>query len=134
MSYYKYIAVVVIVLSLVAAWLLRDTEEVVPRGDVVIEIVYTDDGYVPNEVTVKKGEAVRWINRSSRDMWPASAVHPTHSLYPEKSDTDCLGSSFDACEYLPPDSRWEYTFQEVGDWRFHDHIRPSKTGIVHVDE
>lgn len=99
---------------------------------IVVTITYTDDGYAPREVTIKKGGTVRWLNESGVDMWPASAVHPTHSLYPEKSESDCLGSSFDACEEMPPGSAWEFTFREVGDWKFHDHIRPSHTGAVHV--
>lgn len=104
-----------------------------PRGVVTATITYTDGGYVPNEVTIKKSDAVRWVNESSVEMWPAAAVHPTHSLYPEKSDSDCLGSSFDACKRIPSGGLWEFTFNDVGSWKFHDHVRPSKTGVVTVD-
>ena len=102
------------------------------HGIVAVTITLTDDGYVPSEVTIDKGEAVRWVNESNGDMWPASAVHPTHSLYPEKSPTDCLGSSFDACARIPKGGSWEFTFTDVGSWKFHDHMRPSKTGVVNV--
>ncbi len=119
------------------AWSRTQMAQPTPTQDVtpaVIQISYSDDGYQPNEVTIRQGEKVEWINNSSKDMWPASAIHPTHSLYPEKKDSDCLGSSFDACGHLSPGAAWEYTFTVIGDWRFHDHIRPSKTGIVHVVE
>lgn len=132
-KWYAVAVIVLLALCAVAAWYLRDEAPATP-GVVAAEIRYTDDGYVPSEVTIRKGEAVRWINDSTRDMWPASAVHPTHSLYPEKSDSDCLGSSFDACDYLAPGTTWEYTFHTTGDWRFHDHVRASRTGIVHVTE
>jgi plastocyanin len=103
-------------------------------GEVAVEISYTENGYDPAEVSIKKGQAVKWINNSSAEMWPASAVHPTHSIYPEKSDSDCLGSSFDACRRMSPGESYEFTFHEAGDWKFHDHVRPSKTGVVHVTE
>lgn len=118
-----------------AYWLWMPEEEVAAApGPATVHITYTDSGFEPREVTLRKGEAVEWINASSRDMWPAAAVHPTHSIYPEKSEDDCLGSSFDACENLPPGSRWIFTFRDTGDWRFHDHIQPAATGIVHVLE
>lgn len=117
-----------------AYWFFSPSSQPAQPGPVMATISYTDDGFVPTEVTIKKGEAVRWTNDSSKVMWPASGVHPTHSLYPEKSDSDCLGSTFDACEQLPPGMTWEFTFHEVGNWRFHDHITPSKIGIVHVTE
>lgn len=101
----------------------------------VTEIVYTGGGYEPASVTIKKGETVRFVNNAtSQDTWPASAVHPTHSVYPEKSSADCLGSAFDACRGLKPGESWEFTFGEAGEWRFHDHAHPSKTGVVIVVE
>src|SRR4051812_11391422 len=59
-----------------------------------VSITYTNDGFVPNEVTIKKGQRVRFINNSTQEVWPASGVHPTHTIYPEKEPTDCLGSAF----------------------------------------
>ena len=43
-------------------------------------ITYTDTGFVPSSVTIKKGQSVRWMNNSGSGVWPASAVHPTHSI------------------------------------------------------
>ena len=98
-------------------------------------IAYTEGGYAPASVTIKKGETVRFANNTTaEDTWPASSVHPTHSVYPEKSSADCLGSAFDACRGLKPGESWEFTFNEVGEWRFHDHIHASKTGLVVVTE
>lgn len=99
-------------------------------------ITYTDSGYSPSEITITRGQTVRWVNNSesSRETWPASAVHPTHSIYPEKSEDDCLGSSFDACRGLLPGEFWEFTFDEVGEWRYHDHIHASQTGVIIVTE
>ena len=104
-----------------------------PEADPVIS--YTENGYEPREVTVRVGQTVRFMNdHESRETWPASAVHPTHSLYPEKTSVDCLGSAFDACRGLKPGEHWDFTFNSAGEWRFHDHVRPSKTGVVLVQE
>src|SRR3989344_2564675 len=97
-------------------------------------ITYTDTGFVPSSVTIKKGQSVRWMNNSGSGVWPASAVHPTHSIYPQKSASDCLGSSFDSCRGLAKGESWDFAFNSVGEWRFHDHLHASKTGVVNVTE
>lgn len=105
-------------------------------GDTLEEVVITktDEGFTPAQVEITKGQTVRFVNNSNRDMWPASAFHPTHTIYPEKTGSDCLGSSFDACEGIPPGESWPFTFNEVGEWRYHDHLNASRSGTVIVIE
>lgn len=100
------------------------------------DVLVTFDGeeFSPKELTVKKGTRVRFLNTSNESVWPASAVHPTHSIYPEKDTQNCLGSSFDACRGLAKDEFFDFTFQHVGEWRYHDHIKAFKTGVVTVTE
>jgi len=97
-----------------------------------VSITSTDNGFAPNEVTIKKGQRVRFINNSTQNVWPASGVHPTHTLYPEKEATDCLGSSFDSCRELKPGEFFDFTFNYVGEWRYHDHVHAYNTGVVTV--
>lgn len=97
-----------------------------------IEIVYTDNGYVPTEITVPKGTRIRFLNESNAETWPASGIHPTHSLYPEKSPADCLGSSFDSCASLARGEFFDYTFNYVGRWSFHDHLHGYHGGVIIV--
>ncbi len=132
----KYVLALVIVSGVaLGASLWLHTNAVSPnKGVVTATITLTDDGFRPTEVTVRRGEAVRWVNDSGAEMWPASAVHPTHSIYPQKSANDCLGSSFDACRRIPRGGTWEFTFTYAGDWKFHDHVQPANTGIVHVTQ
>lgn len=99
---------------------------------VIVKI--TDAGFSPASVSVKKGQAVRWENNSSAGSWPASAVHPTHAVYPQKSSADCAGSSFDACRAVSAGESWTFTFTEVGSWKYHDHMKVSRTGTVVVTE
>lgn len=100
--------------------------------DALIE--FTDDGFTPKDVTIREGQRVRFLNKSTdQQTWPASAVHPTHSLYPGKSASDCLGSEFDACRGLKGGEYFDFTFNYKGQWRFHDHLHASKTGSVTVN-
>lgn len=97
-------------------------------------ISFTSNGYEPSMVTVKRGDTVRFVNNSTLDTWPASANHPTHTVYPQKSADDCLGSTFDACRGLKPGESWDFTFTEAGTWGFHDHLHANRRGSVVVTQ
>lgn len=90
------------------------------------KILRTQDGWVPEEITIKKGDSVTWSAGIGRLFWPASNLHPTHRDYPE--------GLFDPKQPVEPDQSWSFTFDEVGDWKYHDHLAPYYTGIVHVTE
>ena len=97
-----------------------------------VTIVYTKDGFVPRDITIVEGTRVRFLNTSNEETWPASGIHPTHSLYPEKESTDCLGSSFDSCAVLMNGDFFDFTFYYTGEWRYHDHIHAYQTGSITV--
>ena len=98
--------------------------------DVTIE--YTDEGFKPRDISIKEGQRVRFLNASSEETWPAVGIHPTHSLYPEKESTDCLGSSFDSCAALKNGEFFDFTFYYTGEWRYHDHIHAYQSGSITV--
>ena len=136
------IAVLIVLVVAVAGYMVWPSEANAPEETPVQKpwnaetdpvISFTKEGYEPREVTIKVGQTVRFKNDDAeQDSWPASAVHPTHALYPEKSAADCLGSAFDSCRGLKPGEQWDFTFNSLGEWRFHDHIHPSKNGVVKV--
>lgn len=95
-----------------------------------VTVTYTDNGYAPNTITIKTGSRVTFTNKSSTDMWPASAMHPTHNVYPEKGG--CVGSKFDACRSIAPGTSWSFIFNQVGSWSFHDHLNPQYRGKIIV--
>lgn len=97
-----------------------------------LEIIYTNKGFSTTSVAVKQGTRIRFLNKSSEEEWPASGIHPTHTLYPEKEATDCLGSSFDSCESLVSGEFYDFTFYYVGTWPFHDHLHGYNTGEIIV--
>jgi len=94
-------------------------------------VTYTNSGYSPNALTVKKGETVTFKNQSSRSMWTASAVHPTHHAYPTSGG--CLGSTFDACAGIQPGNSWSFKFDISGNWKYHNHLSPNDTGTIIVE-
>lgn len=83
-----------------------------------------DGRFFPSELKIKKGDTVVWTNRDSRTTWPASAIHPTHQLYP----------GFDALRGINTGESYSFTFDKVNSWRYHDHLNPSVTGAVIVTE
>jgi len=104
----------------------------VPERVSSVVVKFTKNGYEPREIKVQKGGSVTWVNESGGVMWPASAVHPTHDVYPQKGG--CLGSTFDACKRVENGEKYEFRFDHLGTWRYHDHVNPSLTGSVTVAE
>lgn len=94
-------------------------------------IFYTDNGYTPSAITIKAGEEVTFKNDSSKTMWPASAMHPTHVAYPTTGG--CLGSTFDACKGIQPGYSWSFMFDIPGTWKYHDHLSPAFLGAIIVE-
>ncbi len=103
-----------------------DTGTGTEKGGVMTKatVTYTDSGYAPSTLTVKKGTTVIFVNQSSSGMWTASGVHPTHQLLP----------GFDHLKSVAKGGSYDYTFVKVGTWKYHNHANPSDTGTVVVTE
>ena len=80
---------------------------------------------------IKTGDTVKWINNDTAPHWPASAAHPTHTVYPELGG--CIGSKFDACKGLANGEPFMFTFTHKGSWKYHDHLNPSLWGTIVVE-
>lgn len=87
-------------------------------------VTYTNTGFSPTTVTVKKGTTVTFVNASTGGMWVASAVHPTHQLLP----------GFDQLKSVGKGGSYDYTFVKVGTWKYHNHVNVSDFGSVVVTE
>ena len=87
-------------------------------------VSYTDSGFAPKTLTVKKGTPVTFRNDSSSKMWVASGVHPTHQLLP----------GFDELTSVVKSGTYTYTFVKVGTWQYHNHLNPTDLGVVMVTE
>ena len=98
----------------------------------------TATGYDPQNVTVKKGGTVTWINDTDTPNWPATAQHPTHTKYPgsgiEKCGTAEQATIFDACKGLAKGESFAFKFDDVGQWGYHEHLSVKMFGKVNVIE
>lgn len=111
----KTILVALIVLFLAPSALAHEEVE-----KVVIHM--REQGYDPQNLEVVVGTTVVFENVSSVNMWPASNIHPTHSIYPE----------FDPKKAVLPGGSWEFNFNKSGKYRYHDHLYPTITGEITV--
>jgi len=98
-----------------------------------VSVSYTNNGFSPQSVTIALGGSVTFVNDSSHGMWVASNFHPTHTQYPEKDSSNCLGSSFDSCVAIPPGGSWQFIFNSVGTWGYHNHVGAGMIGTVVVN-
>lgn len=127
----------VIIIALGAVFVLQPSDSSDVGGG--REVVYSNDGFSPKELTIKKGDTVTFRNESSRVTWPATAIHPSHKAYPGSDIRKCLDDElnkdiFDSCGDVQPSEEWSFQFQEVGTWRYHDHRRVSETATIIVEE
>ncbi|MBI2035655.1 MAG: hypothetical protein HYT12_03150 [Candidatus Liptonbacteria bacterium] len=101
-------------------------------------VSFDGTAFTPRELTVKKGDTVTWENDGTQDTWPATAMHPTHTVYPgsdiEKCGTSNESKMFDACRAVKPGESYSFTFNEVGEWGYHNHLLASVFGKVTVAE
>jgi len=78
--------------------------------------------FSPQNITIKAGETVKFINKSDSLMWVASNPHPIHTDY----------SEFDNREEIGQGESYEFTFTQVGNWKYHNHRNSSQVGTVVV--
>lgn len=89
----------------------------------IIVVTYDDGGFTPKEISVSQGQTVRFVNKSSGNMWVASDIHPSHEILPEFDNKKSIGNG----------ENYEFTFTKVGVWKYHNHIKPSSVGTVIVE-
>ncbi len=94
-------------------------------------IEMTDSGYSPNNITIKAGDTVVFLNKGTLPNWPATAKHPTHEVYPEPGG--CISSAFDACKGVLPGENFTFTFNQKGSWGYHEHLRFKTFGKINVE-
>lgn len=87
----------------------------------VAEIRITDDGFVPSQLNIEPGTKVVWTNDSKKIHQIAANPHPN------RDDLPGLKS-----EILNNGQIYEYTFDDSGNFGYHDEIEPTTNGIVEV--
>ena len=75
--------------------------------------------FIPQEITIKRGETLRWENREKRQY---------HSVWFE-----ALGEE-EPDDYLFPDDSYQREFKQAGTFPYRCGPHPKMTGTVHVIE
>ncbi|MBI2577597.1 MAG: hypothetical protein HYV77_02000 [Candidatus Wildermuthbacteria bacterium] len=100
-------------------------------------VTYSDSGYSPSELRIKAGDTVMFKNESSIEMWTASAMHPSHKMYPNTDIVKCSsavpGTMFDMCKGMSKGSEWSFKFTEKGAWGYHNHMNASHFGKIIIE-
>lgn len=107
--------VLLIIISLEVLYLATSTNS-------SITIKLQNSGFYPAEIKINKDDVVKFISSRNKPFWPASDIHPTHSIYPD----------FDSQKPISPTQSWEFKFDRVGSWKYHDHLSPSFRGTIVV--
>lgn len=109
------------------------SDSAMPDTGTVTMVTYTDQGFAPKTVTIKKGETVMWTNKSREQMDVAVNPHPTHNGYDGTTrQQHCAPGgkpSFDQCA---SGDTYTFTFTKVGQWSYHNHFDTALGGTVVV--
>lgn len=92
----------------------------VTSKEAVIE--YKDGVFNPSTLRVLAGTKVTFINKGTKEVWPASGRHPTHEICP----------GFDALKALKSGGTYSYTFDKPAECPFHNHVAPGEKGSIEV--
>lgn len=111
------------------------TEEIQQRleqsGGFQSLVSYTDGGFEPTTLTVKRGDTVRFTNNSSDDVWIA-AYGTNGQLYPRTKE-GCGSSDLDSCAPIAPMDFWEFTFEREGEWNVANNLDKRMRVMVTVE-
>lgn len=100
-------------------------------------VTYIGSGFSPSTLKINEGDTVVFYNESTSQVWPASANHPLHTVYPGSSISLCGSSQessiFDSCGAFNDGEEWSFTFDKHGSWEYHNHVKAGHRGIIIVE-
>jgi len=83
------------------------------------------DGFYPETIAIQQGSTIIFSTTKTSPFWPASNLHPLHTIYPK----------LDSQRPLDQHESWSFRFDDIGKWEYHDHLNPTYTGrIIVVNE
>ncbi|WP_347720624.1 cupredoxin domain-containing protein [Candidatus Nanohalovita haloferacivicina] len=110
-----------------------DIDDMVPNSTNATVVEYSSSGFQPSTVTVEQGETVMWAS-TGPSMWIGSDQHPSHTEYSGTSlDEHCQNGESDTFDQCETSQTYSFTFNQTGEWSYHNHVRPGDTGTVIVE-
>ncbi len=104
--------------SLLLIFTLSTFNSVAFSGEDSPQVIIKDFKFIPQEITIKRGQTINWGNREKRQY---------HSVWFE-----ALGE--EEPDYIFPDESYEREFKQAGSFPYRCGPHPKMTGIVHVTE
>lgn len=89
-------------------------------------VTMTDAGFEPDQAKLKSGEAIKWVNNSSKKIQIASDPHPVHTANKELTNGQFV------LELAPGESVMA-NLQTKGSFGYHNHPNPGVRGKVTVE-
>lgn len=87
----------------------------------ISNIILTEDGFKPNQITIPTDSKIVWINQSGHLATVDSNPHPDHTDHPELN----LGEFKDQ-------EKISLIFRQPGIFKFHNHYDPNQEGTIIV--
>jgi plastocyanin len=93
------------------------------EDDFDASLSYDESGFTPDELRIKAGDTVRFLNISTGGLKLSSDPHPTHENFPDLNvDHVMIDTEF-----------FEVNFPTKGTFGFHNHLNPSHHGTIIVE-
>ena len=90
-----------------------------------VEIIIENTKFIPNEIIIRVGTIVTWINKDNSDP-----LYPEHTVSIDILEINSPEIIFGG----GPNEEWSHTFVEIGEFSYHCTIHPWMTGkIIVVD-
>jgi plastocyanin len=100
-------------------------------------VTYTAAGFQPQDLTIRKGGTVTFVNKSGNDMWVGGGEHPDHGGYDGTTRSEhCApgyagAAPFDQCG---EGDTYSFTFTKDGSFHYHNHLLDEDYGMITVVE
>ena len=104
--------------SLLLIFTLTMLNQITFAGGETPQVTIKDFKFIPQEITIKRGQSINWENREKRQY---------HSVWFE-----ALGE--EEPDYIFPDETYEREFKQTGSFPYRCGPHPRMTGTVHVTE
>ena len=92
-------------------------------------VSYSNGSFQPSSITIKAGQAIRFINNSTHDIWIGQITAKNTPLNP---NTEYCDVPFNSCHALHPGDFAEFTFPQAGTFLYMDDLNTVTRGAVVV--
>jgi plastocyanin len=105
------------------AKIITPTDQPITPAPSALTVTFTNKGFSPASLTIKKGQTVKFVNNSDSKMWVAANPFPSSSEYPAFNEKTGAASG----------SSWSFTFDKTGVWFYHNHYSPAQGAKIVVN-